>query len=161
MNAACSNVETTTIEPDAVSKLLELSLSSSRCWVEVLKDLVAEPEGGRWLERTLARGPVGRAGEPRQLLLAGVADVDLLRRLKSECKTAFHDYGDDDDRRIIGIAGYFFTLVAALAHHRTLLSRQPRTDVGAVLGDLAIACPDDWGRLVERAAEAAHKAPLS
>lgn len=145
---APSFAESGALQPDAVSRLLEMSLSSFRCWVEVLKDLLREPDGRAWLERALASGPVGKHGDPVELLIEGRADKTLLQRMKSESKADFRSAGDDDDQRLGSLATYFLTLAAGLTHYDTMLSRQPDDDVLEVLTDLGDAFPAVWGELL-------------
>lgn len=141
-----------------VSRLLALGIRGPTRPVDNLVARATQPDRAAWTEQTVAA--VGSAhGVPlRELLLTGRAPgierrEDSLRhltRVKDACKkAAAKAQGESDASEPMLV--YFLCLGAAMAHHTTLISSMPRSEIEGVLLDLACVLPDPWVDLLCRA----------
>jgi len=142
----------TDLEEHAVTRLLELGLAEPRRPVDALIDRLGAADGMAWFTRFLASGPLAETGDAESAILDGAAQLDQLGAIKERSKELLADAIAEDDR-LAGLAGYFLTIAAGLAHHGANLSSRSLADLRPVLLDLASVCPEAWSRLLTRAIE--------
>ena len=140
------------VDPATASTLLRLGLDQHRP-VDRLIDRLSEADGGSWLESALSWGPMQGHCSPRDLLLAGGADLELLKRIKERGK-AMVKSAVSNDEQLAGLAGYFFAVAAALRWHGRLIANRARGEVAEILLDLAAVAPQPYQDLLGRAMSA-------
>ncbi len=138
------------ISPEQASVFLHLGLGGSRRPVDELIDRLRASDGAAWLDDALASGPLRGEGSPADVLIGGRSSLEQLIRFKERSKLMIRAAADRQSR-LAGIAGYLFSVAAALRHHGALITDRDRREVDAVLLDLAEAAPDSFGRLAGEA----------
>ena len=139
------------IEKKRLSRLLQLGLVRPKGDVEKLIERLSLPDGGEWFRSVVESGFLASWGDPKRTFLEGGATVEMLSSIKDESKKAFSRPGDPD-RSMAAIAGYLFSVAAALVRHGVLISSLPREEVDSILLDLAVAAPAPWGDFLGQAA---------
>jgi hypothetical protein len=146
-----SDVSSTKLTSEQASTLLKLGLAGPRRPVDDLIDRLTKPDAADWLFAALEAGPVRGMGSPSSLLAHGKATLAQLESIKERSKAALKA-GIDSDMRLAGIAGYFLALAAGLFHHHKLIGGRERTELNAVMLDLASVAPEPFSRLLSEAA---------
>ena len=131
--------------------LLGMALPETVTPVERLVDRLLSVQGPQWFERGLAEMLIPRAQLTRRALLDGSADLPGLKALKDAAKSHRRDSRGVEEMELLGVAGYFVALAAALDAHARLLTARPPGDVTRAFGQLLEALPSDWAGLFERA----------
>ncbi|HVR74254.1 MAG TPA: hypothetical protein VMT52_07980 [Planctomycetota bacterium] len=146
------------IEGGRLSRLLRLGLSGEREPVDELISRLDAPDGRAWLEAVVDRGPL--ALEPSRpladLLAEGKAPLEVMLLLKKRANALLGRLEPKEDF-LCGIAGYFFTVAAALVHHGTMISSQDEERLEAVFRKLSHSVPEPWKSLLRRALEAPRR----
>ena len=139
-----------------VTRLLQVGLNKPRRPVNDLVDRLLEPDGAQWLSRILHTGPIATHGLPKELLCDGHATMDQLMAIKGESKELLQGSGGREARggadRAAALMGYMLAVAAALLHHGQMISSRPRSELDAVLLELADVTPGEWAGLLRRAA---------
>jgi hypothetical protein len=134
-----------------VSRLLQVGLDAPRRPVNDLVDRLLEPDGDQWLSRILHTGPVATHGLPKELLCEGRATFEQLMAIKGQSKQMLQGPGGRESRAS-ALMGYMLAVAAALVHHGRMISSRPRSELDAVLLELADVTPGEWAGLLRRAA---------
>lgn len=140
----------TDLHDNAVTRLLELGLAQPRRPVDALIDRLGATDGPAWFDRFLSTGPLAQTGDPVGALIDGAIQLDQLEAIKGASKALLAGAIAEDDR-LAGLAGYFLTIAAGLAHHGSNLSSRSLGDLHPVLMDLASVCPEPWAQLLASA----------
>lgn len=134
-----------------VTRLLQVGLDKPRRPINDLVDRLLEPDGSQWLSRILHTGPIATHGLPKELLCDGRATMDQLMAIKGESKEMLQGPGRAQGRAA-ALMGYLLAVAAALVHHGQMISSRPRSELDAVLLELADVTPGEWAGLLRRAA---------
>lgn len=141
-----------------VSRLLALGIRGPVRPVDNLVARASMPDRAAWTEQTVAAIGGAHGVAFRELLLTGRStqgekreeSLHQLTRIKDACKrAAAKSQGEADGSE--AMLGYFLCLGAALAHHSTLISSMPRSEIEGVLLDLACVLPEPWVDMLCRA----------
>jgi hypothetical protein len=141
-----------------VSRLLSLGLSGKREPIDELVDRLRQPDGAPWLRAALARGPLSELGPLEELLAAGSAKLSQMEELKKR-SNALLENPAERDAFLSGMACYFFSIAAALVHHRRLITSQTREKLDPVLKKLARAVPEPWAELLKMVSAPPERSP--
>lgn len=134
------------------SRFLRLGLSRPDRPVDDLIKRLRQPDGAQWLASALVEVLGGSADSPgRKLLDPGTPLVELTQ-LK-ERSTDFARRASDSESWLMGMAGYFLSIGAALVHHSSLITSRSRDEVTRTLRQLAETTSPPWSSLLKRAAE--------
>ena len=136
---------------DQAVRLLGLGLSKAPRPVERLINRLNEPEAEDWW--SIALTTTLDTVEP---LLDSATPVEQLAAFKDRC-TCFARDAEDDEGWLQGMAGYFVSIAAALAHHDKRISTRSYSEISRTLADLAKVLADPWSGLFTRAADSADR----
>jgi hypothetical protein len=133
------------------AQVLSLGLAGPRRPVDELLERLREPDGVAWLERAMQHEPeLHRAAD------ATAADrpipLDRLNDIKERSKERIAGAATVDEA-MRGLAVYCTCVAAALAHHGTLISSQPREQWDLLLIDLTEGMPSPWRELLRAATD--------
>lgn len=128
---------------DTATRLLRLGLTTRERPVDVLIHRLERPDGPAWLAAALEGGPLRGLGSPEELLAAGAAGVEQLTAIKERSKSILERAAGADDR-LAGLAGYFFSIAAALGHHHTVIGGRRGAERDEVFIDLAACAPGPY-----------------
>jgi hypothetical protein len=144
------------VDAGTASTLLRLGLDQRRPVDRLIRRLSAT-DGAAWLDSALGWGPMQGMASPRDVLLGGGADLDLLKRIKERGK-AIVKSAVSNDEQVAGLAGYFFAVAAALRWHGTLIANRAPGEVAEILLDVAAVAPQPYQDLLSQAAMALRSA---
>jgi hypothetical protein len=145
------------------STLLRIGVAGPARPVDDLIARIEADDGHAWLLAALADaarldGLTPATGDIEHLLCLGHAGVAQLEQLKDRGKRLLKS-ASTGDQRLGGLAMYFFSIAAALAHHHALIGarqtsgeRRPREELHDALLDLASVTPEPWSTLLADAA---------
>ena len=102
--------------------------------------------------------PAGTFGPPVRLLIEGTASLGQFQLMKQKSKQLLAERHDTPSR-LRATIGYFFSIAAALAHHREVITGRPREELLVVLEDLAAVAPPPWSTMFHQAASSLTDAP--
>ena len=134
-------------------ELLELVLERPKLPVQELVQRIAREDAERWIEKSLGE-LLGRSDSAASLLVAGELPLERMVELKDQSKRSLKK-SQDRDAKVAALAGYFFSVAAALAQHQTRICSQKGPMLQRVLSELAAAAPGAWGKLLAKAATTA------
>jgi DNA-directed RNA polymerase specialized sigma24 family protein len=135
-------------EPELLSRVLLLG-RRPRPVDELVSRLEESGEADGVLAHLAARLSMP-AAQLEEKIAGGKASLDELIALKERCKRLHKEGGDDN--RLAGLAGYHLAVGAALRHHRSYISSQPRVEFDLLLLRLADCLPEPWRKVLREAA---------
>jgi hypothetical protein len=136
--------------PERQQRLRRLvKLAREESFVDTVVERLRAPDGSAWLSTSLEEALSTGGASVRHLLTSGAASVEQLRELKKRSKELA--YARKEDPPPIALAGYLLATAAALAHHDTLISTRPRSQIRDTLKELAESLEGSWKELVEKA----------
>lgn len=142
---------------ETISRLLQLGITGPRRPVDALVERLSAADGAAYFKQMLARAPIKNLGDPEVALVHGRCDEVALDRLKEASKRLLQDAINDTDR-LAGLAGYFFSVAAALVHQDRNITSRSTQELHEVLLELASVSPGTWARFLGAAAIKARDA---
>jgi hypothetical protein len=142
---------------ETISRLLQLGITGPRRPVDALVERLSAADGAAYFKQMLARAPIKNLGDPEVALVHGRCDEVALDRLKEASKRLLQDAINDTDR-LAGLAGYFFSVAAALVHQDRNITSRSTQELHEVLLELASVSPGAWARFLGAAAIKARDA---
>jgi hypothetical protein len=135
---------------DATARLLAQAARRSGRSVERLIQRLELDDGPTWLRDALKHGRWGESTDVHERLSSGTASLDELRAVKDASKALYERV--EADAHLAGVAGYFFSLAAAIVQYGTCIGSYDRAELRETFLDLASVSPPPWSDLCERAA---------
>jgi hypothetical protein len=143
------------LTPADASRLLRLGMNDERRPIDDLIDYLNEAPTKDRLTGLLSHETFGLE-EPHKDLVDGQASAERLRDVKDMSKVLYKR-GKNREERMTGMAGYFLSVAAALAHHQQRICSRNREELDQLLLDLAEVAPDPWSTLLNQATETPWK----
>lgn len=139
------------LDSSQATRLLKLGISGPKRRVDPLIDRLRSSAGKSWFAGILKRPPFADLPDAVGQFVQGRASLDQIVAFKDAAKHAV-TAAQGADAELAGIAAYYIAIAAAMAHHNSLISSVNRTELDAVLLDLAEVLPSPWSELASRAA---------
>lgn len=139
------------LDSSQATRLLKLGISGPKRRVDPLIDRLRSSAGKSWFAGILKRPPFADLPDAVGQLVQGRASLDEIVAFKDAAKHAV-TAAQAADAELAGIAAYYIAIAAAMTHHNSLISSVNRTELDAVLLDLAEVLPSPWSELASRAA---------
>lgn len=125
------------------ARLLRLGMTEPSRPVDELIARLRRPDGGEWLERSLAASPVCRLGPAKTVLIDAGLTLEQFIGIKEDSKRLLSG-ARDADTRLRAMLGYFFAVAGALIHARRRICSKGRDELDPILLDLAEVAPEPW-----------------
>ncbi len=155
LTAPSTDPDFSDLSKDQVSSLLRLALEGRSRPVDDLIERLGNPDGPKWLVAIIDASPLWSYGVLVQQLVEGQGTREQLVAIKEESKRMVRR-AEDRDSRLRAMWVYFATIAAALARYGSLISSRNRSELDAILLDLAEAAPPPWSQLLSSAILVPH-----
>lgn len=139
------------LDSSQATRLLKLGLAGPKRRVDPLLERLSSTAGKSWFAAVLKRPPFAGLPSPVDTLARGQGSLEQLVAFKDAAKQVVTT-ASGPDAELTGVAAYYLSIAAALAHHNSLISSVNRPELDAVLLDMAEVLPSPWAELVSKAA---------
>lgn len=138
------------------ARLLKMGISGPRRSVDDLITRLEAPDSEFFFRSLMRTGllttiPRTAAGAGADALCKPGLTIEQLTEVKDQSKNQAATSKSRDDY-LAGVAAYYLSIAAALAHHGRLISATNRREMNDALLDLAASVPEPWADLLAQGA---------